>query len=277
MVFDAPRLRDEGFSLDRTRLVVQGDEGSLLEGRGWLRRYAPTAWSAGAVAGSLEAVTKRTFLSLIGSISRLGGRKWLTSLDAMLDAEDRLRQLDVAAELGLLVPETLVSSSVAEIADRLGERFVVKPLSGGYYWTEDGPRAVFASELTRDGAAAADFTAAPFVAQQLVEAERHLRVVTVESAAWCCWLDAGDRPLDWRAQPEAHSAWQVGTDDEACDQALRLADALHVGYSSQDWIRGSQGLTFLDLNPGGQWLFLPDPVGSTVSNAIGRFLSRETR
>jgi hypothetical protein len=275
LIFDAPRLRDRGFSVDRHVLRVDTNEVSLTGGRGWLRRYAPTAWSTGTVAGSLEAVSKRAFLSLIGSITRLGSREWLTPLDAMLDAEDRLRQLDVAASLGLQIPDTLVSSDSDEIVDRLGPKFVAKPLSGGYYWTDDGPRAVFASALAADDAAQLDFAAAPFVAQRLIEAEQHLRVVTVGPNAWCCAIAAEGRPLDWRAQPEAHTAWQVVADDEACDGALRLTKALNIGYSSQDWIRSNEGLAFLDLNPGGQWLFLPEPVAGAVSNAIGKFLREE--
>ena len=104
------------------------------------------------MTGSLDSVTKRAFLSLVGSLSRVGDRRWLTSLDALLTAEDRLVQLEAISRLGLRVPDTLITSDPAEAADRLGDGFVVKPLAGGYFWAEDGPRAVFATELSTEAA-----------------------------------------------------------------------------------------------------------------------------
>ena len=147
--------------------------------RGWLRRYAPSGWGMGIVAGSLDAATHRSFLTLVGSIARKSSCDWLTPIDNMLRAEDRLVQLDVAARLGILAPRTVVTSSAETAIGEAGQRFVVKPLSLGYFVTEDGPQAVFTSEMDATTARQLDFGGAPFVAQQMVETERHFRVVTV--------------------------------------------------------------------------------------------------
>jgi hypothetical protein len=275
IILDGPSLQRIGFSLDLDRLIHAGEALPIRRGgRGWLRRYAPTAWGTGTVAGSLEAVTKRAFLALIGSISRIGDRSWLTPVDRLLAAEDRLVQLEVASSLALRVPDSLVTSNPAEAANRFGSSFVVKPISGGYFWTEDGPRAVFASQVTSEQAMEADFGAAPFVAQELLTAVEHLRVVTVGERAWVASLSAEGRPLDWRRQDEAHFEWRPTRSLEVSESALRLARSLRVGYSSQDWIRDEDGLTFLDLNPGGQWLFLPTSVSEPVTVEIARYLCK---
>jgi len=190
----------------------------------------------------------------------------------MLNAEDRIVQLKIAQQLGIHVPETIVTSSSIEATQLLGPRFVVKPLVGGYYWTEEGPRAVFTSAMDESEASTLDFGSAPFVAQEMLLAKTHLRVVTVGEEAWVSSLDAEGRPLDWREQDEAHFSWAVVDDKQACKHALRLAKALGVGYSSQDWISDGNDLTFLDLNPGGQWLFLPDPLAQRVTEGVARFL-----
>ena len=78
--------------------------------RGWLRRYAPTLWGAGTLTGSLDSVRRRAFLALVGAISRVGETEWLTPLEAMLRAEDRMLQLQIASELGISVPRTVVTS-----------------------------------------------------------------------------------------------------------------------------------------------------------------------
>jgi hypothetical protein len=273
IVFDAPSLRREGFRLEGEGLMVGDRLTGLGKGRGWLRRYAPTMWGAGTLAGGLEAVTIRSFLGLVGSLSRVGGIEWLTPLERMLAAEDKLYQLQEASRSGARVPRTLVTSDGADAERSLGRTFVVKPLVGGYFWADDGPRAVYAESLVASDMDRVDFGAAPFLAQERIEAIEHLRVVTVKERAWCAALDAEGRSLDWREEERSHFEWVPAVDDEARTSAIRIALSLGLGYSSQDWIRDRSGLVFLDLNPGGQWLFLPPEVAEPATCAIAKFLA----
>lgn len=275
LVVDASKLVAGRYLLTETSLAVDGARVDLNGGgTGWLRRHAPTGWGAGTVTGSLDAVRRRSFLTLIASISRLGNRDWLTGLDAMLAAEDRLHQLQVARRLGLRTPRTVVASCGDDARATLGDRFIVKPLGTGYYHTDDGPRAVFTTMLSERDLGKVDFADAPFIAQELVDTVGHVRVVTVRGRAWVASLEADGRPLDWRAQPEAHEQWVATPNAPVANAALALADALNVGYSSQDWLLDSTSDTpiFIDLNPGGQWLFLPSDVAGPVTDAIARHL-----
>ncbi len=273
LLLDAPTLRDGQFALTHRGLTLNDLQMDADEShRGWLRRYAPSGWGTGIVAGSLDAAIHRSFLTLVGSIARSSCCDWLTPIDSMLRAEDRLVQLDVAAGLGILVPRTIVTSSEETAIAELGSRFVVKPLSLGYFVTEDGPQAVFTSEMDATTARQLDFGGAPFAAQQMVETERHYRVVTVGDKSWLASLEADGRPLDWRQQERAHREWQ--SDDDMCgEQALRLTKALGIGYSSQDWLGVGDQRFFIDLNPGGQWLFLPPETSGPVTQAIAEYLS----
>jgi hypothetical protein len=272
LVFDAPGLVRDGFGASPYAFEFRGRSCALDRCRGWLRRYAPPMWGAGTVLGSLEAVTQRAFLALVASMSRLGDVEWLTSLDAMLAAEDRLLQLERAHQTGARVPRWLVTSDVSRVASDLGEPFVAKPLTNGYFLAEDGPRAVYAELVDRRLLAGASLGAAPFVFQEHVVALDHLRVVTVGRDAWACRIAAKGRPLDWRVQDEAHFAWEVLDDAEVCASALTVAAQFGIGYSSQDWLRDDRGLVFLDLNPGGQWLFLPPEASEPVTRAIAKHL-----
>jgi hypothetical protein len=273
IVTDARSLQEGGFTLSGDCLHTAAGQLSMSEGRGWLRRYAPSGWGSGVVGGSLEAAVHRSFLTLVGNISRTGGLEWLTRVDEMLRAEDRMVQLETAASIGIKIPRTLITSSAERAIQVLGPRFIVKPLSLGFYWGPDGPRAIYTSEMDEEKSKAVDFGGAPFMAQELIEPERHLRVVTVRDQSWLAALDARGRPLDWRQQGSAHEEWLPDEDRECGRMAVQLSSALGVGYSSQDWlVRGAERF-FIDFNPGGQWLFLPPDVASPVTAAIATFLS----
>lgn len=272
LVVDAPAIVAGGFHVNATAVEFAGQKFDLTSGRGWLRRYAPAMWGAGSVVGSLAAVEQRAFLGLVGSISRLGDVTWLTALESMLAAEDRLLQLQQAARAGARVPCWVVTSDADRAVATVGEPFVLKPLTTGFYLTDDGPRAVYAELFDHPRLKHLDLGAAPFVAQERIEASEHLRVVTVGDKAWACRISAESRPLDWREQDRAHREWEPANDPDACRQALAVADRLKVGYSSQDWVRDDRGLVFLDLNPGGQWLFLPAEVADDITAHIAAFL-----
>ena len=276
LLVDAPLLREEGFCLTEASLRIGDISVTRSEpGRGWLRRYAPAQWGLGIESGSLAAAVHRAFLTLVGAIARMETLEWLTDIEAMLRAEDRLHQLTTAGAIGIAVPRTVVASTPADVVAHLGENFVVKPLSLGFFWTEAGARAVYTSELDAATASEIDFGGAPFVAQEKICAERHLRVVTVGSRAWIASLSAEDRPLDWREQEGAHREWAMDADEQVGQQAIALARTLRVGYSSQDWLVRGEDRLFIDLNPGGQWLFLPEAVACSVTEAIADFLLSE--
>ena len=54
--------------------------------------------------------------------------------------------------------------------------------------------------------------------------------------------------------------------------SLRLAEAVGVRQSSQDWILADEGAYFIDLNPVGQWLFLPSPVADAGTSMLAAWL-----
>jgi hypothetical protein len=56
--------------------------------------------------------------------------------------------------------------------------------------------------------------------------------------------------------------------------AVTLVSTLRAGFTSQDWTVDDAGPAFLDLNPGGQWLFLPDEVSAPATAALAAWLRR---
>ena len=243
--------------------------------RGWLRRFAPPDWQRGVVLDSRDAAIKTAWLTLLAGFARTGGVTWLTALDQLNRAEGKLAQYAAAADLGIPAPETVVASDSAALRETLGHSFVLKPLGSGHFLDGDGQgHVVFATETNADAPFLDHLGGAPFLAQQVVDAQLHLRVVTVRQEAWACSLDASKVPFDWRRRSAAQRSFRpVDLPAPVRAGALLMARHFELGYSSQDWVLDrSERVWFLDLNPSGQWLFLPEPVASTVTAAIADWL-----
>lgn len=279
VVVDAATVTDvvEHLTLERTELSDLTGSSCILSTqpvRGWLRRLAPAGWDDRAVMGSKQAAVLASRMALLAGLMRTEAISWITPIGAGFAAENKLVQYRTARFLGLLVPDTTFHVNATALAADLGEPFVVKAMGPGAYRDDaDQQRVVYSRCVTTADLAESDLAAAPFLAQRYVDAQVHLRIVTVGAAAWTSALDASDRPMDWREQDSAHDSFQPAAGYETTERdAVILADALGCGYTSQDWIVDDDGVHFIDLNPGGQWLFLPQPTADAVTAALAAAL-----
>jgi hypothetical protein len=273
-ILDAAAMARVPFTITETGFVVDGNTAVACPRRGWVRRLAPAGWTAPIRDGSLQGASQAAWLTALASIVRDDGTEWLSSIDAIAAAENKPLQYRRAAWAGVRVPEWMVTTDHAAIPR--GRGWVTKPLGPGHF-VEGGEDRMVPTTLLSDGQRSA-LAAAPFIIQRHVGAVRHARVVTVGELSFSATLDGSDRPLDWRTDADAHLAFTAtAAPPEVHAAALTAAAANKVRFSSQDWILDSDGVWwFVDLNPAGQWLFLPAGVADGVSAAIAAWLADDT-
>ncbi|MFL0358866.1 RimK family alpha-L-glutamate ligase [Curtobacterium flaccumfaciens] len=277
LVIDATTVDRRAVSVEEHEVRVGGRTIDVRAGtRGWLRRLAPGEWRSQVRAESLEAAEKAATLSVLTSIIRSLPVQWLTPIDAAAAAENKPHVYANARRIGVQVPQTIVTNDPQRVRERFNGRVVLKPLAHGYFLDKHGDAwNIFAETInTRD--LDDGLRRSPFLVQEVVEARQHLRVVTVHDRVWVTCLEAAGLPLDWRSDPAAHGQFlPAGDGHQVASLAAGIAAELELGYSSQDWVLGPAGVTLLDVNPGGQWLFLPSPVREEVADAIRRWLAVE--
>jgi hypothetical protein len=281
LLLDAADLTEVPFALRPSgefTLRAGGQRLDLRAGRpvpGWIRRIAPAEWQRGVVVESEEAAIKSACLSVIAALARSPAIEWLSSLDACVAAENKVRQYAAASQLGISTPQTVVTSDPDELAE-FPDYVVIKPLGPGHYYADDDPMVVYATAMSRGQAAGLPLQTAPFLIQEHLVAMRHYRIVTVANDAWSSAIEADGRPVDWRSDHDAHQRFTARpVPASVTDQAIELTHRLGLGYSSQDWIETANSYFFLDLNPGGQWLFLPEQQANAITKAIAAYLGSD--
>ncbi|MER7804576.1 hypothetical protein ABTX71_30015 [Streptomyces parvulus] len=242
--------------------------------RGWLRRLAPAGWDRDVVLGSKSAARMAARMTALAAVLRQPGIQWLCGVDALFAAENKIVQYQAARSLGLRTPTTVISGDPAALAAELGEPFVIKPLGPGNFTGANGrEEVIYTQTVTAAQLAGVNLLDAPFLAQELLTAKAHLRIVTVTDRAWTAELGADGLPLDWRQASRAHHSFAASDRWPAVEHdAIRLAQHLATGISCQDWIVDDFGAAFIDLNPGGQWLFLPGVLTSQVADHLASWL-----
>lgn len=272
-ILDAATLGSSPWRWANDSFEVRLDDCWRRPSRGWFRRLAPPDWHKGVVLGSLQAAEASARTGLLTALDSSSTR-WLTPYWSLARAENKLTQYAEAKRIGLAVPETAVCSRISELPQGLGDEIVVKPLGLGEFVTDGVAHAVHTHSMSIDDERLLAMDVAPFIVQRRIHAVRHLRVVTVVNEAWVSSIDAKNLPVDWRAAPAAHGAWRAVDEYAAVgNDALHLARELGLGYSSQDWMLDSNGDPwFIDLNPAGQWMFLPPDVSEPVTKRLAMWL-----
>ncbi|MDP2288145.1 MAG: hypothetical protein Q8M73_06215 [Actinomycetota bacterium] len=278
-IFDVATLGGETFVLEEALFFRAGVNFKLgserPQSRGWIRRLAPLDWNRGIALQSRESAVSSSWMSLLAGVVRSADVEWLTTLDSVLVAESKLTQIQAARALGIQTPRTIVTNNLAAALEAIDGATVVKPLGPSHYFDEFGdPRMVYTTEIELAKLPPETLAGAPFLIQKLIPADFHLRVVTVLQSTWVASIEASGRPLDWRREDAAHGEFlSVAEPDPAIVmQAQAIARRLMLGYSSQDWIVNSEGAFLLDVNPSGQWLFLPEPIATEVAECIAIWL-----
>jgi ATP-grasp ribosomal peptide maturase len=207
---------------------------------------------------------------------------WVNHPERVVTAEYKSLQLKLAAEAGLKVPRSLMTNdpdSVADFFDECQGRVVYKTLSGGALAGEGAmPLSVYTSVVERDhlrltGA----LSATPCLFQEYVQKQAELRLTVIGDEVFPVQIESQHAPesaVDWR-RGYAHLRYRVyRLPQETRERCLRLTRRLGLAFAAMDFVITPENEhVFLEVNPGGQWLWLESETGLPMTQAMADLLS----
>lgn len=208
-----------------------------------------------------------------GLLAALRDVRWVNDPSAMADARVKPFQHKVAADCGLRMPATLITSdptAVPTFAERTG-RVVTKPLAFSTV-TEAGQSGVmFTSEIGPDRWSDPAIGATAHLFQHYVSGI-DVRLTVVGNRVFAAAIHPrGTGSVDIRAHRDevAYEVIDVPAHvEQACGQALRM---LGLVYGAFDFRVAGDEWILLELNPNGQWAFIPDlldPIASAIADLL---------
>ncbi|OLT23919.1 hypothetical protein BJF79_14325 [Actinomadura sp. CNU-125] len=194
---------------------------------------------------------------------------------AIADAEFKPAQLAVAADVGFVVPRTLITNE-PECARTFAVEHgpvVYKPLRASPYRQDGKARTVWVAEVgpdELDGSIAA--TAHLF--QTRVRAAGHLRVTAIGERVFCVRIDSGEL-VDWRYDYDALTYAVVDTPPGLTEPIAAFLKRFGLVFGCFDFALRTDGTpVFLECNPNGQWAWLEDETGVCMTAALADLLER---
>jgi MvdD family ATP-grasp ribosomal peptide maturase len=273
---------------ERLLLTQDGQQFDLSEVSGvWYRRLniggkIPTSMDVQLRNASIQ----ESRVSIFGLIASLRAFQ-LDPVHLIRRAEHKQLQLQIARELGLDTPRTLITNqpqAVREFARTCELGMITKMMASFAIYDDRGrEQVVFTNPVSAaDLENLAGLRFCPMTFQELLSKTLELRVTIVGMQVFCASVDSqqlAKAQFDWRKEGVALlDAWKPYTlPVEVETKLLRLMAEFGLHYGAIDVIVTPSGrYVFLEVNPVGEFFWLEQFAGLPISAAIANLLSQKS-
>jgi MvdD family ATP-grasp ribosomal peptide maturase len=253
----------------------------------WYRRI----WIGGRIPSTMdaqlrEASIKESRATVQGMIASLKGFH-LDPVPNIRRADNKQLQLQVAQELGLDTPRTLITNNpqaVREFAKECEEGMITKMLSSFAIYEEGKEKVVFTNPVAPEDLENLDgLRFCPMTFQEKVPKALELRTIIVGKRVFTASIDSqsseGARN-DWRRRGVALlEDWKPYNLPQAVEEKLlKLMEHFGLNYGALDLILTPDGRhVFLEVNPVGEFFWLERCPGLPISKAIADILLSQSQ
>lgn len=251
----------------------------------WYRRPRPADVSSIAHSGVGRFIRDEASAAL-WSFYTTSNAYWMNPplIGSVLVEHNKLLQLQIAAELGLQVPDTIItndSSELIEFCRQKGGVIAIKLLKGNHFRRPGNEQLslVYTQRITESALLKhrREIALSPVFAQEYVEKDYELRITFVAGRFYSCAIysqPSNRSRTDWRRYDLENVRHTTYLLPPTIHQLLTsLMTKLGLNFGAIDMIRTPKGsYVFLEVNQGGEWQWIEKLTGLPIADAIANAL-----
>jgi glutathione synthase/RimK-type ligase-like ATP-grasp enzyme len=228
-------------------------------------------------------LTREASANFIGGLLAIGEDvEWINHPLRSHAAGYKARQLKVASERGMRVPETIISSDPKTLfafhrrMRDLGKETVTKSIHVGHVQadSECDDEIVFTQTVNLDSATEIPIVG-PLLFQERIAKDFEVRSFVVDDEVRSVRVDSDE--LDYRsADPTRTTARPYLLPDRVKSSCVDLTRLLGVRYGAIDLLVQDGEHFFIDFNATGEWIWFEEHGGICVSDLLVQSLSRRS-
>jgi len=193
-------------------------------------------------------------------------------------ADNKLEQLKLASEAGLLVPKSLFTNNSEAVRDffysECNKQMIAK-LHGALSRSMSGNTPFFPTTLIHEEYLENldSLIYCPMIFQEKIEKEYELRIIYVDGDFFTGKINAQNSiagSTDWRAANDTRPTWEkYELPLEIGNSIKKMMNTMNLFFGAIDVIRQKNGeYIFLEVNPQGEWGMLQRDLGLPIGEAI---------
>lgn len=200
---------------------------------------------------------------------------WMNHPMADEVAQRKIRQLQVAREVGLSIPETCITNDPETARAFIEAHDPGDVIRKAFRNISEAPRET-ARVMPEDLERIATVAYAPVTFQKFVPADLDLRTTVVDGEMFTAAIrSTADYQVDYRSGLGSAEMTPYRLPDEVANNLNALMDELNLKFGAVDFRVTPDGEhVFLEVNPAGEYLFVADRIDLPIPKAIAAALER---
>lgn len=248
----------------------------------WYRRPIAPVVSSDLITEQARAFAKEeSDFFLKGLWAYLSHCFWINGPFRIRQAESKMANLKLAAEIGFSIPRTLITNNPQEATDFFHDcegNVINKVLGKGQVeYLKDYYFVYTYRVLPQDLEKMKDVAYCPSFFQEYISKKVEIRVTVVGNKVFSCQIHSQESEKtkdDWRhydLENVKHVVHKLPLSIKAL--CLKMMERLDLNFATFDLIlKPDNQYVFLELNPNGQWLWIEHLTGLPISQAIAKLL-----
>ncbi|MGE0079549.1 MAG: MvdC/MvdD family ATP grasp protein [Bacteroidales bacterium] len=272
-----------GFGLNSPDTIYIGNQkihANEVEGV-WLRKFFSPRVDPAIDNQYREGCFNESLEMLKGFFYTLNQVTWIDPLVNVYYASNKMVQLQVAEQQGLLIPKTLVTNHKADLEQFYhanNRNIIVKMQTALSTSMQGGGMFLHTSKVSDEDIREADLVSlCPLMFQELVEKDYELRIIYIDGTFYTGKIDTSESKsgkVDCRLAAPEEANWQeYSLPENVCEAIDRYMKAMGLIFGAIDMIKTSDNkYIFLEVNPTGEWGMLQRDLGYPIAETIAASL-----
>lgn len=222
--------------------------------------------------------------TLTGLYTSLKHVFWLNDISNALKGDNKYYQMQLAKEIGLQMPKTIVSNNKNDLINftKLYKDVILKLIKQDLYEDESGNACgIYTNRISLDDIKKFnDTNENPIILQNYIKKAYEVRYTVVADKHFVCKIESQKSKIaneDWRRYDIAQTPHSIVEPPKYIKEKVNLLmDKMGLVYGAIDFIvTPSNEWIFLEINCSGQWLWIEDLTGLEISKEIAKLLSKK--
>lgn len=206
---------------------------------------------------------------------------WISDIDAIRKAENKIYQQLLAKEIGFQIPKGIITNHPDDfhkfVESNKGDS-IIKPIYSGQIGWPEMQNVVFTSKLDSKPQSQ-QIELCPSYLQEEIEKRYDVRVTVIGDKIFAARIDSQsnqETKTDWRVGENILPHEAISLPESIKKKCIELLRKLNLQFGAIDFIETPRGeYIFLEINPNGQWAWIETQTGMLISDTIAKQLVNE--
>lgn len=236
---------------------------------------APVFLRTTGKAYTLEEQLKRSqWSAFIRNLIVFDKARWVNYPPAVYQAENKLYQLKIAKECGMVVPKTYVGNALPNNIN-VQKIYIVKSLDTALFYDNGKEMFTYSTMISGEELLKSEIKLAPIILQEYLENKIDLRVTFIGGQIFPIKITKHGKAItgDWRKSNKDDLEYtKIELPKTEISQIVKLMKKLNLNFGGIDLALVDDTYYFIEVNPTGEWGWLASSVGLPIDKAIVKCL-----